>query len=214
LDLRETIKAAGDGLSAYAAPQNYELPGLIRASLFGYPNGKTIDIIFPNGADPDFYCAKITDDVYFISELDGDKLSVYALNDAAKTFSLITEQMPDGEHFQTGAGNGTYGGIKSEPSDPFSEDLDGNAVEWHLGPDTVYKVMYGNGGIWGDIEATINHTFKAAEGVYLSCAWIDGTFINMLMDFNKVLFVGSVWKPGEAQRIIGGYGKIIDWRGK
>ncbi|MDR1299486.1 MAG: hypothetical protein LBJ84_04470 [Oscillospiraceae bacterium] len=194
---------------SYAPPRNFELPAAVSV-IFG--GGERDEIAFPAGSTDDFFSAKLTDTVYFVSRsASGGERRDYAIDTSAGLVTRVSGGAGD-PRFDFGA----VEGAASAQRHALSNDLDGNKVRWAFSPreDGWLTAEYSNGGVTASYpDGTVKSakSFAAAhvaEGVYFFYEAFGSHRATMLCDFGKVLAVGTVFSDKGAQ-LFGAWGKIL-----
>ena len=216
MDLRVFAAASGEDVTRYAPPESFELYGKTFAVTFD--GGKRMTLSFPAERSP--RCVKIRDSIWLITTLPSEPPAACVFDLETGLVTRVIPASDDGFDISFGSFEGVSG-----PYHELTYDLAGNTVDWTLGVEesSVIRVSYGGGGPMltrplnnkaPGLTVTGFRAVRITEQVYLQVAYVkcrDTVYqACMLCDFMRILCVGTVFYPGEAARVLGGYGKFPD----
>ncbi|MDR2665127.1 MAG: hypothetical protein LBC21_02475, partial [Oscillospiraceae bacterium] len=176
----------------YAPPRCFELPVSLTVEFAG---GDRDYIAFPSVQGDGFFCAKITDTIYYVSRAEGsDTRRDYAIDMSSGSAARVSGGT-DSAKLDFGAVGGAAAPGQCAPSG----DLDGNAIRWTFGTgdDSWLTAQYSNGGVrvrrpdGSEKSAKSFAAARVAEGVYIYYETFEGYRVTMLCDFGKALAVGT-----------------------
>ncbi|MDR0469473.1 MAG: hypothetical protein LBH09_05815 [Peptococcaceae bacterium] len=231
MDMIAFAKSPASDIETYTSSMSYELAG--KSFSFIMDGGESVSLSFTafperavrvNGSERgiEYYCAKISNKVLFISYILKEACAAYALDLDA---GLITRAVTD----LSGKTIITFGAAAVEKGlHTFTQDMEGNTVHWTLGPQyaSTFKVVYGKD--TADISrpriddpavmcASDFRAVKITKNIFLQNAafMVDGELktVNMLSSFWNQTCVGSIYEVSAKSancRVFAGYGRFVN----